>query len=248
MKLIIKIISLVVLFSFTLIAQNAEEIIRKAEDKIKGETAHGKFKMTVETPDYTRELVMEAWYEGNEKALIVIESPPKEADNKTLKIGNEMWNYLSNTETTIKVPPSMMLQSWNGSDFTNDDIVRESDLADDYKEEITGEEEIDGKLCWVIEMIPNEDAPVVWGRLIYWVQKETTLPARVEYYDEKDKLMRYMTFGKIEQMGGRKIPTVWKMNDVVNEGESTTIEILSMEFNINIPGSKFSFRELERGR
>ncbi len=238
---------LLVITSILLSAQTAEQIIDKAEDAIKGETAHGRFKMTVTTPDYTRDLTMESWYRGNEKALIVIESPPREAGNKTLKIGNEMWNYLKNTETTIKVPPSMMLQSWNGSDFTNDDLVRESNLADDYNQEIVGEEEVDGTLCWKVELDPKPDAPVVWGKLYYWVRKNDNLPSVVEYYDEKGTLMRYMTFSEIKQMGGRKIPTVWTMHNVAEEGHSTTIELLSMEFNISIPDRIFSFRELERG-
>ncbi len=238
---------LILLLSTALFAQSPEKIIEKAEDAIKGETAHGKFKMTVETPDYTRDLTMEAWYKGNEKALIVIQSPPREAGNKTLKIGNEMWNYLANTETTIKIPPSMMLQSWNGSDFTNDDLVRESNLAKDYNQSIIGEEEIEGVNCWKIKLLPKPDAPVVWGKLFYWVRKKDKLPAKVDYYDEKDKLMRYMTFTEIKRLGGRDIPTVWTMHNVAEKGHSTTIELLSMEFNINLSDRIFSFRELERG-
>jgi outer membrane lipoprotein-sorting protein len=230
-----------------LFAQTAEEIISQAEDAIKGKSAHGEMKMTVTTPDYTRELTMEAWYVGNKKALIIIKTPPKEAGNKTLKIGNEMWNYLKNTETTIKIPPSMMLQSWNGSDFTNDDLVRESNLTDDYFQKIIGEEEIDGELCWKILLEPKPDAPVVWGKLFYWVRKKDNLPARVEYYDEKDKLMRYMSFSEVEKMGGRTIPTKWTMQNVAKEGHSTTLKLLSMKFDINIPDRIFSFRELERG-
>lgn len=237
---------LTILTTVTL-GQTPEEIIQRAENTIKGETAHGKFRMTVTTPDYTRELTMEAWYKGNEKALIIIESPPREAGNKTLKIGNEMWNYLKNTETTIKIPPSMMLQSWNGSDFTNDDLVRESNLADDYNQEIVGEENMENELCWKILLNPKPDAPVVWGKLYYWVRKSDNLPARIEYYDESEELMRYMTFNQIERLGGRKLPTKWTMHNIAEEGHSTTIKILSMEFNLTIPDRIFSFRELERG-
>lgn len=238
---------LLLLYSLSIPAQSPEEIIQLAEDVIKGKTAHGRLSMIVETPDYSRELTMEAWYKGNEKALIIIESPPREAGNKTLKIGNEMWNYLKNTETTIKIPPSMMLQSWNGSDFTNDDLVRESNLADDYNQEIVGEENIENELCWKILLEPKPDAPVVWGKLYYWVRKSDNLPARIEYYDESEKLMRYMSFNQIERLGGRKLPTKWTMHNIAEEGHATTIKILSMEFNITIPDRIFSFRELERG-
>jgi outer membrane lipoprotein-sorting protein len=234
-------------FCFPLHSQTAEEIIQKAEDSIKGDSAHGVIEMTVVTPDYTRTMKMESWWMGNEKALIAIKSPKKEAGNKWLKIKNEMWNYLKNTETTIKIPPSMMLQSWNGSDFTNDDLVRESNLAKDYSQSIAGEEEIDGETCWKIEMTPRPEAPVVWGKLYYWVRKKDSLPARVDYYDEKGILIRYLSFSDYRVMGKRTIPARWMMFNTVKEGRSTEFNMIEMEFDLKIPDRIFSFRELERG-
>ncbi len=157
-------------------AETASEIIDKAENQAKGETMIGTFTMNIVRPDYTRTIKMKNWNKGNDKALIEIIAPKKEAGNKTLKIGNELWTYLSNTETTMKLPPSMMLQSWNGSDLTNDDLVRESDLADDYSAEIMFEEKINGKMCYKILLTPKEDAAVVWGKLYYWVGKTDYLP------------------------------------------------------------------------
>jgi outer membrane lipoprotein-sorting protein len=234
-------------FLTTVNAQTAEEIIKKAEDLIKGSSAQGTIEMHIVTPDYERTMKMESWWVGNDKALIEILSPRKEKGNKTLKIGNEMWSYLRNTETTIKIPPSMMLQSWNGSDFTNDDLVRESNLSRDYEQKLIGEEEIDGELCWKILLDPRPDAPVVWGKLLYWVRKADYTPARVDYYDEKGKLMRYMLFSEIRQFGNRKTPSVWTMVNEVKPGHSTTFKILDMEFDVKISDRKFSFQELERG-
>lgn len=225
----------------------AEEIIQKSENLLKGKTSEGTFKMTVVTPDYDRTLTMESWWVGNEKALIVIKSPRREAGNKTLKIGNEMWMYLQNTETTIKIPPSMMLQSWNGSDFTNDDLVRESNLAKDYYQKIVGEEEIEGEPCWKIELDPKPDAPVVWGKLYYWVRKKDYLPARIEYYDEKDNLVRHMEYSKYGTFGNRKIPGEWSMINDSKPGHHTDLEIIKVQFDVKISDSRFSFRELERG-
>jgi len=240
-------ILLIICFPLILKAQTAEEIIKKAEDSIKGDSAFGEIEMTVETADFTRQLVMESWWVGNEKALIVIKSPRREAGNKTLKIKNEMWNYLKNTETTIKIPPSMMLQSWNGSDFTNDDLVRESNLNDDYTQKIVGEKEIDGVLCWKIELLPRPNAPVVWGKLDYFVRKVDYLPSRVDYYSEKGELMRYMVFSDIKTFGNRKMPAVWKMFNNVKKSNSTTFKVLDMKFDIKINNKIFSFQELERG-
>jgi len=237
----------ILIFVKPLFSQSAEEIIQKSEDLIKGNTAHGTFKMSVVTSDYTRDLTMESWWVGNDKALIVVKSPKKEEGDKTLKIGNEMWNYLKNTQTTIKVPPSMMLQSWNGSDFTNDDLVRESNLSDDYFQKILDEGDIGGEKCWKIELDPKPSAAVVWGRLYYWVREKDYLPALVQYYDEKGKLIREMVFTDIRNVGGRKIPSEWTMYSRTEEGKHTTFKIVSAKFDIEISDSIFSFEELEKG-
>lgn len=230
-----------------LLAQTAEEIVQKAEDAVKGKSSHATIKMVITTPDYTRTLEMESWWVGNEKALIVTKAPAKEAGNKTLKIGNEMWSYLRNTETTIKIPPSMMLQSWNGSDFTNDDLVRESNLAKDYHQKIIGNEKIDGEECWKIELDPKPDAPVVWGKLYYWVRKADYLPSIVQYFDEKGDMIRYMVYSDVKDFHGRKLPAKWVMYSKVKQGHSTAIIIEDMRFNVDIPDRIFSYRELERG-
>ena len=230
-----------------IISQTAQEIIDKAEDIVKGSSAHGTIEMVVVTPDYERTLEMESWWVGNEKALIVIKSPRKERGNKTLKIKNEMWSYLKNTETTIKVPPSMMLQSWNGSDFTNDDLVRESNLSDDYFQEIAGTDSLDGASCWKIQLTPKPNAPVVWGKLFYWVRQKDYTPSRVEYYDEKGKLIRHMDYTDIKNFGNRVMPSRWIMINDEEAGRSTEMKITEMEFDININDRTFSFQELERG-
>ncbi len=246
MKKLILII-IITLLNSNIFPQTAKEVVTKAENAIKGKTSHGTVEMTVVTPDYKRTLKMESWWVGNKKALIVIKSPRRERGNKTLKIGNEMWSYLANTETTIKIPPSMMLQSWNGSDFTNDDLVRESNIQRDYDLKIIGGDKIDGVKCWKIQGIPHPDAPVVWGKILYWVRQTDYLPAKVEYYDEKGVLKRYMEFKGIKKMGRRKLPTVWRMVNMVKKGHSTSFKLLSMKFNVKIPNRIFSFQELEKG-
>jgi len=226
--------------------QDADAIIRRAEELLEGKSSKGTFIMRVITPAYTREMRMESWWVGNDKALIVIRSPKREAGNKTLKIKNEIWSYLRNTETTIKIPPSMMLQSWNGSDFTNDDLVRESSVANDYAHKIVSTEIIQSEKCWKIELTPKPQAPVVWGKLYYWVRQAGNLPARVEYYDERGKLMRTMEFSNYKLMGGRKLPTTWTMINDADPGHRTEFEIVNISFDIKISDRVFSFKELER--
>ena len=148
-------------------AQDAKQIIQRAEDAIKGKTSsYSVMEMTVRTPDYTRTMTMESWTSGTSKALVKILSPVREAGNRTLKLGNDIWMYLRNTETTIRIPPSMMLQSWNGSDYTYDDMVREETLTKDYDIKLVGSEKIAGVDCWKLQLIPKPNAPVVWGQLL----------------------------------------------------------------------------------
>jgi outer membrane lipoprotein-sorting protein len=189
---------------------------------------------------------MDSWWVGNEKALILIRSPRKEAGNKTLKIGNELWSYLKNTEMTIKLPPSMMLQSWNGSDFTNDDLVRESNLSRDYHQTILGEDTVAGERCWLIELVPKPNAPVVWGKILYSVRKSDYLPASQEYFDERGVRVRSMIFSEYRVMGGRKLPAKWTMVNRAKEGHETSFEIKEVRFNIPINDNVFSYRELEK--
>ncbi|MCL5029434.1 MAG: outer membrane lipoprotein-sorting protein [Bacteroidetes bacterium] len=228
-------------------SQTAEEIISKAENDIKGKSAQGTIEMVINTPDYTRSLKMQSWWIGNEKALIVTKSPAKEAGNKTLKIGDEIWSYLRNTETTIKIPPSMMLQSWNGSDYTNDDLVRESNLVKDYDLKILTSEKITDDDCWKIELTPKPDAPVVWGKIYYWVRKADYLPSILQYFDEKGNMVRYMVYSDIKNFHGRKMPSKWVMYNVAKKGHSTAIIVGDMYFDIKISDKIFSYQELERG-
>ncbi len=231
-----------------LTAQDAREIVRRSENLLKGTSSRGRFQMTVETPEFSRTTELDAWWVGNDKALIVVTSPKREAGNKTLKVNNELWMYLRSTETTMKVPPSMMLQSWNGSDFTNDDLVRESNLTDDYTMRILAQEECDSTPCWKIEMLPTPSAPVVWGRLIHWIRKKDFLPTRTEYYDEKGTLVRTMQYTNIRRFGIRLIPARWEVRNAVKPGHRTLFEYLEVQFDIPIADRVFSFRELETGR
>lgn len=241
-------IALLVIIPPILLAQDPVDIIRKSETLMQGNSSRGRFRMMVETPEFSRSVEMEAWWAGKEKALIVITLPKREAGNKTLKIKNELWMYLRNTEMTIKVPPSMMLQSWNGSEFTNDDLVRESSLPDDYTMSIVGDDRITGAPCWKIELLPKPTAPVVWGRLLHWVRKQDYLPSRTEYYDEKGTLTRTMLYTEIRSLGNRFIPSKWELTNNIKPGRKTSFEYLEVEFDIPISDMVFSLRELEKGR
>lgn len=195
-------IAVLMLFSVSILHSDidSEAIIRKAEDMSKGKTMQGTFTMKIVTPDYTRNLKMDIWNDGKEKALIITREPRKEAGNKMLKIDRELYSYLKATETSMKLPASMMLQSWNGSDLTNDDLVRESDMVDDYNIKYLKDEDVDKAKCWKFELTPKPDVPVVWGKIFYWVRQKDYLPSKVTYFDEDGTLHRTMLFRDIKKM------------------------------------------------
>lgn len=233
--------------------QTARDIIARAENLLRGKSSYGTFEMTVVTPEFTRSLTMESWWveeteTDKDRSLIVILAPKKEEGNKWLKVGNEMWNYLRATETIIKIPPSMMLQAWNGSDFTNDDLARESSLSKDYEPDFVGEEQIADEPCWKLRLVPLPDAPVVWGKLYIWVRKKDLLPSIVQYFDEKGTLVRAMVYSDIREVGGRRIPTTWTMYNKVKEDHRTEFKIIDITFDQPVAEHIFSFRELERRR
>lgn len=237
------------LLSIQATAQSPQEIIKKSENQIKGKTSYGIIEMTIITPDFKRTLKMEGWWIGNEKALIEIKYPKKEEGNKTLKIGKEIWLYLRNTESLIKIPPSMMLQSWNGSDFTYDDLVRESNLERDYEMKIiSSSDTVNSEICWKIELIPKPQAPVIWGKIIYWVRKSDYLPARIDYYDEKGKLVRYIEFYDVKEFHSKKLPAKLVMYNNIEKGRRTEFTLIDIKFDIKIDEKIFSFKELEKRR
>ncbi len=227
---------------------DAREIIRKAQDKINGLTSEGTMKMTVERPSWTREVTMKTWSKGDEYYMILITAPPRDKGQVFLKREYDMWNWMPSISRMIKIPASMMSQSWMGSDFTNDDLVKLNSYVNDYTHEIIGEEEIEGYACHIIELIPKPDAAVVWGKVEVWVSKEEYYELKLAFYDEDMELVNSQVSADIKQMGDRKLPAKMVMEPVQKPGQKTIIEILEMKFNEPIPDDFFSQQNMKRVR
>ena len=227
--------------------QDAEEIIRKVDQKMRGEYSYQELEMKVVRPDWERAVSMNSWSKGSESALILITAPAKEKGQVFLKRETEMWNWVPSIERMIKIPPSMMMQSWMGSDFTNDDLVRESSIIKDYDHRLIDEEEYNGVSCWKLELDPKEEAPVVWGKIICWIDKDYN-QRKVEYYDEDGKLINTLFLSDIKQMDDRKMPTHWEMIPAEQAGKKTVIDVLKAEFNKPIDDSFFSQQNMRRIR
>lgn len=225
---------------------NGRDIVERVEKLLWGNTVQGDYEMTITTPRWQRTLVLKAWMDRPKRSFIRIVAPAKEAGIASLRIGAEMWNYLPNVERVIKIPPSMMLQSWMGSDFTNDDLVKESSILEDYTHRVTGSAPLDGQATWQVEARPKPDAAVVWGRIVYWVRQSDSMPLKQEYFDERDQLVRVMTFSDVRTLGGRVIPTHWEIRPTEKPGNSTAIRIKSAIYDRPIDTEIFTQRNLQK--
>ncbi|MEX0844635.1 MAG: outer membrane lipoprotein-sorting protein [Balneolaceae bacterium] len=235
-----------VLISSVVVAQDATEIIQKMDNKMRGESLEAELSMTIVRPSWDRTVSMKSWSRDTEYSLILITAPARDEGTAYLKRGNEIWNWVPSVGRTIKMPPSMMMQSWMGSDFTNDDLVRESSVVVDYEHELAGEETIEGYECYKIEMTPKPDAPVVWGRVDVWVTKEEYMQLRTEFFDEDGELINVMNGMNVKEFDGHQIPSKMEMIPQDKEGHKTVMEYKSMKFNEGIPESFFSVQNMRR--
>jgi len=251
-KILIIIISIItVVFAVgTVNAQEltASEIVQKAQDKVNGLSSQGIMKMTIVRPDWSREVEMKIWSLGVDFYMIYITSPARDEGQVFLKRYNDMWNWMPSISRMIKIPPSMMGQSWMGSDFTNDDLVKMNSLVDDYVHEIIGNETIEGYDSYIIEFIPKPDAAVVWGKIVMWITKEDYFEMKAEYYDEDEVIINEMTASEIKFMGDRDLPSIMVMIPLDEEGHETRMEFVDMEFNVDIPESFFSQQNMKKVR
>ena len=229
-------------------AQNATEIVRKANNLIMGKTSQGINKMTVIRPDWKREVTMKIWSKGNDYYLILITAPAREKGQVFLKRKNEMWNWIPSINRMIKIPPSMMSQSWMGSDFTNDDLLKEASIVKDYTHKIIGSDTIDGYDCYKIKLLPKPEAAVVWGKIITWIAKGKYYQLKTEFYDETGELINTQIGKNIKRMSNRTLPSVMEMIPADKEGFKTVIELIDIKFNKNIPDRFFSLQNMKRIR
>ncbi len=229
-------------------AQTAREILEQVDQLLRGESSRGRVTMSIATEHWARDLEMEVWSLGTEHSLVRVRSPAREAGTSTLKAGREVWNYLPRVDRTIKVPPAMMMGSWMGSHFTNDDLVRESSIVDDYDFEIAFEGARDGVEVWEFELIPKPDAPVVWGSVEYEVRKDDMMPTHVEYFDESGELVRTMVFSEYRRMDGRLVPARMDVVPADKPAERTTLVYHDLEFDVGLDESFFSLRNLRARR
>ena len=235
-----------ILLTATLFGQNAKEIVQKANDLVLGKTSQGINTMILVRPDWQREVSMKVWSKGIDYYMILITAPAREKGQVFMKRKNEMWNWVPSINKMIKIPPSMMAQSWMGSDFTNDDLLKESSIVVDYNHKIIGRDSIDNHDCYKVELIPKPEAAIVWGKVILWIAKDNYYQLKAEYYDEIGELINTQYGSDLKKLGDRTIPSKLTMIPSDKEGNKTILKLIDMEFNKNIPLSFFSQQNMKR--
>lgn len=226
--------------------ERVRAILAEVDDLWRSGSSRSRVQMKVKTAHYTRSLVMAGWSKGTEKSLVHIVSPLKEKGTASLKNGNTMYTYLPKTDRVIRLTSGMMMGSWMGSHFTNDDLVKESRLSEDYDPAITFEGERGGQEIIEFELLPKPDAPVVWGRIVTTVRTTDYLPIQSFYYDEDMILARTLDFYEIGELGGRLMPTVLRMIPADKDDEYTELTYQDIEFDIELADSFFSLHRLRR--
>jgi len=222
--------------------------VDRVDRMLRGASSRADVVMEIATEHWTRSLEMRVWSLGTAYALIRVVAPPREAGSATLKAGDEVWNYLPRVDRTIKVPPSLMMGSWMGSHFTNDDLVKESRVIDDYDIAIGFEGERQGVAVWEFVLTPKPTAAVVWGRVVQQVRKADLMPTWARYYDERGTLIRTMTFGDYRRFGSRLVPAVMTVRPEDKPDESTTVRYRDLEFDVRLSPAFFSLRSLQERR
>lgn len=222
------------------------QIVEKADEKMRGKSSTAEIKMTIVRPAWKREMQMKSWSKGDELALILITAPARDKGVAFLKRNRELWNWQPSIDRVIKMPPSMMLQSWQGSDFTNDDLVKESSVIDDYTHKLLGSETVDDLDCYKIELIPMEDAAVVWGKVITWIDKKDFNQMKAEFYDEDGYLVNTMQARAVKMLGGKMVPSILEMIPAEHPDQKTVVEYLKLSFDIPVEDAFFSVQNLKK--
>ena len=217
-----------------------EELLDATDDVNRGASSKSTITMQVKTKRYERTMTMDAWSRGEEDSLIRITAPAKDAGTTTLKVGDDMWNYIPKIDRTMKIPPGMMSGAWMGSHFSNDDLVKSNRLADEFtyeKESVVGG-------VYTIVCTAKPDAAVVWGKVVVKV-REDKIPLEVGYYDEDGELARKLTFSDVRELGGRTVPATMLLEPADRPGEFTKITTTAMDFDVKFDDRTFSLQSLK---
>jgi len=232
--------------SIAIFAQNATEIVSRAHEKTNGNSNYTEMTMKIVRPTYERSISMKAWALGTDYSMVYITAPGKEKGQVHMKREKEMWNWQPAINRMIKLPPSMMMQSWMGSDFTNDDLINQASIVNDYTHKLLGEEKHETYQCHKIELIPKENTNVVWGKIILLISKDDEFILKSEYFDEDNDLIKTELASDIKMLGGKKIPAKFTTIPADKKGNKTILIMNNIVFDYKLDESFFTQQNMKR--
>ena len=227
--------------------RNAADIVRDAVNHWRGLSSDTVMTMVIHRPEWERSMTMRAWTKGDDRSLVRVLEPKKDRGNGTLTDDNSMWSFSPKVNRVIKIPSSMMGQSWMGSDFSNKDVARTDDIIDQYDHSILGIENVDGITVYEVQSVPHEDAAIVWGREVLRIREDHVVLTH-RFFDQDDELVKILTSLEIGEMGGRTIAQRQRMNKVESPDEWTEIRIDSVNYEVELKDSLFTLSNLRNPR
>lgn len=234
------------LHSAVALAQEATELLVKMDDVLRGKSHEMTLSLAVKTARWQRDYRIKVWMQGVDSAFARVFEPAKIAGQGFLRQQLRLWNYLPSAERTVLIPPSLMLDRFMGSDFSNDDFVKLSYLPRDYDARIIGEETAAGHQAVHLELLPHADAPVTYGKLELWLRKDSSAPLRMVFFSDKLELLRTLHYSEFRQFGTHEIPTVWRMENHLETDRETIVTILDAVFDTPIAERVFTRQNLEK--
>jgi len=227
---------------------SAPEIIKRTNDIMQGNSSRLDMTLSIVRPKYTRSISLKCWALEKKYFMAYVISPIKEKGQVVMKYNNEIWQYTPSINRTIKLPISMMSQGFMGSDYSNDDLVHESSIVKDYNPTLTDSEKIDNRDCYKINMKPKPESNIVWGKVIFWVDKKYFIVLKAEYYDEENYLVRTMYGKEIKYFSDRFLTSVMETIPSEEPNNKTVVTIKKAQFNIGIKKEIFSLQNMKRIR
>ncbi|MCE9832136.1 outer membrane lipoprotein-sorting protein [Vibrio diabolicus] len=238
------VLACVLLSSFSY-AESAFDIVQKSDQAMRGKSSYSEATMKIVRPDWSRSMTMKSWTKGTELSLVLVTAPAKDKGSASLKRHREMWNWVPSIERVIKISPSMLSQSWMGSDFTNDDLINQSSIVVDYQHQLLQSETFDGDKVWVVDALAKPDAPVVWSKVRLWISQTSLLQRKVEFYDEFDELVNVLTTYDVKTLGGRDVATRMEMQPIDKPGNKTVLITHEAQFDFDIDDDFFSQQQMK---
>ncbi|HHX8282296.1 MULTISPECIES: outer membrane lipoprotein-sorting protein [Vibrio] len=238
------VLACVLLSSFSY-AESAFDIVQKSDQAMRGKSSYSEATMKIVRPGWSRSMTMKSWTKGTELSLVLVTAPAKDKGSASLKRHREMWNWVPSIERVIKIAPSMLSQSWMGSDFTNDDLINQSSIVVDYQHQLLQSETFDGDKVWVVDALAKPDAPVVWSKVRLWISQTSLLQRKVEFYDEFDELVNVLTTYDVKTLGGRDVATRMEMQPIDKPGNKTVLITHEAQFDFDIDDDFFSQQQMK---